>query len=295
MPNFWNPAQHEAMNQDNRQMLAAGVDLPTILEDIKRDINESNIGAAATAAEIDALCQNAPLAQDLSTTSGLVFGISGGRLFNGNSIVEVAATTKTLTNNTTNYIELLSNGSIVAGTSGFNAARMPLWQVTTSGGQITGVVNKRPVLSFIFPEFINATVAHTHLKRKLIQVSLGTISSTATARVVMPDMLGTIKTQRLYVTTTVAVDDSDYWTFSAVNKESSGTGTTPLLYVGDDNTTKTAGEGLTANVGRVLQNHGTAANLEIDGPHVLEYTFTKTGSAPNLVNAILAVEVEYHD
>lgn len=85
--------------------------------------------------------------QDLSTTSGLTFGYKAGTLRNDNTIVSVSAGTVSLTDDTTNYIEVDSSGTVSANTSGFTSGQIPLYEVVTASGSISSVTDKRSWLN----------------------------------------------------------------------------------------------------------------------------------------------------
>lgn len=83
-------------------------------------------------------------AQDVGTTTGLTFGYKAGVVRNDNVVSTTAAGTIAMTDSTTNYVEVTpSTGAITSNTSAFTTLRIPLFEVTTSGGAITGVVDRR--------------------------------------------------------------------------------------------------------------------------------------------------------
>ena len=76
--------------------------------------------------------------------SGLNFGFYGGQVHNDNVVTTTADGTVLLTNAATNYVELnISTGAVTANTTSFTAGRIPLFTVTTSGGAISVVTDKR--------------------------------------------------------------------------------------------------------------------------------------------------------
>lgn len=82
--------------------------------------------------------------QDTGTTTGLTFGYNSGVVRNDNVIATTAAGTIALTDASTNYIEVTpSTGVITTNTTGFTTLRVPLFEVTTSGGAITLVTDRR--------------------------------------------------------------------------------------------------------------------------------------------------------
>lgn len=85
----------------------------------------------------------ADFAHDPSTTSGLTLGLKAGTLRNDNAIVSVAAGTVSLTDDSTNYIEVDSAGTVSANTSGFNSGSIPLYGAVTVSGAIDSLADKR--------------------------------------------------------------------------------------------------------------------------------------------------------
>ena len=84
---------------------------------------------------------------------------------------------------------------------------------------------------------------------------------------------------------TLAASDTDYVTFSAVNKLRSGAGAVALLSGSDANTTKaTGGSAWTAYVSRTLTLTATDADLVVTAIDVIEVKITVTGTLANVVN-----------
>lgn len=81
--------------------------------------------------------------QNSNTTTGLTYGYFGGRYANDVSIYDTAAGTIALTNNATNYVEVDTTGVVVTNTSAFTSGNWAMATVTTSGGAITAVLDKR--------------------------------------------------------------------------------------------------------------------------------------------------------
>lgn len=82
-------------------------------------------------------------AQDLPH-SGLNFKYKAGKVRNDAVITDTPAGQVALTNNATNYVEVNpADGAVSANTTGFTSGRIPLYQVLTSGGAITTVIDKR--------------------------------------------------------------------------------------------------------------------------------------------------------
>jgi hypothetical protein len=82
--------------------------------------------------------------KDATTTTGLTWGYTGGKIRNDNVITDIAAATIALTDNATNYIEYdPTGGTIGKNTTGFTAGKIPLRQVVTLAGAITTDTDKR--------------------------------------------------------------------------------------------------------------------------------------------------------
>jgi hypothetical protein len=82
----------------------------------------------------------------------------------------------------------------------------------------------------------------------------------------------------------LAAHDSNYITFTGINKGQDGLGSTATLLVGDANTTKaTGGTALAANAKRSLSLHGTAANLLVTQGDRVQVIATDTGTLANAV------------
>lgn len=287
-----------AIDRDNRNCENVGRSMSEILEDILTDIDNGNIGVTAAARDVDAVAKDSnAFAQDADTTTGLTFGYKAGRFFNGASIVEVSAGTLALTNNTTNYVEVTSAGVVSTNTSGFTAGRLPLYTVVTSGGAITTVTNRKPMITFVAPGSIDADQVAPNVKTVVISRNVGTVSATTDFILPpMPNFPGVIKAVKLVVYSSIAANDTNFWEFSCKNRGPTGSGTTDVITSGVPNTTQaTGGSGLTGKVARSLQLHTTPANLNTAAGDVLEFTCDKNASAANLEDAIIVVEVEVQD
>lgn len=82
---------------------------------------------------------------DAATTTGLTFGYTAGYIVSGSGRSAVAAGTKTLTDNATNWI--YTAGAAVSVNSGANpTGNTVLYKVTTASGVITAIVDYRGAL-----------------------------------------------------------------------------------------------------------------------------------------------------
>jgi hypothetical protein len=97
----------------------------------------------------DAASNAALFGRRASTTTGLTFGLYGGKILLDGVITAISNTTALLTANTTNYLEANpTTGAITANTSGFTTGAIPLYQVVTGPSTITSYTDKR---AFVVP------------------------------------------------------------------------------------------------------------------------------------------------
>ncbi len=90
-----------------------------------------------------ALSMSAVFDENSATTTGLTWGYKGGLFRNDNTITTIAAGTVSLTNGTTNYIEIGTDGVVYVVASAFTSGRAPIRTVVTSGGVQTTSTDKR--------------------------------------------------------------------------------------------------------------------------------------------------------
>lgn len=83
-------------------------------------------------------------AVNLPASYGLVLAIQGGTLDVDGAWADVAATTVTLTDGATNYVERTLDGTVTANQTAFTVTKIPLCTAVTAGGRITAVTDKRP-------------------------------------------------------------------------------------------------------------------------------------------------------
>lgn len=87
-----------------------------------------------------------PFQEQPADHSGLDFAYGAGMVRDDNNVTAVAASTVTLTDATTNYIEVTGAGSVSANTTGFTTGRIPLFTVVTAAGAISTVTDRRAFL-----------------------------------------------------------------------------------------------------------------------------------------------------
>jgi len=84
----------------------------------------------------------------VSESTGLTIGITAGNFkINGNYHEFAGQSNFALTASSINYVELNDAGSVVANTSAFTSANIPLAEVVTNVSSVTSIVDKRPILS----------------------------------------------------------------------------------------------------------------------------------------------------
>lgn len=81
------------------------------------------------------------------THTGLDFAYGIGVVRNDNVVNKVVAGTVTLTDDSTNYVEVDSDGVVSANQIGYTSGQIPLFTVTTVSGAITEVVDDRSFFS----------------------------------------------------------------------------------------------------------------------------------------------------
>jgi len=81
------------------------------------------------------------------THSGLNFSYGAGSVRADNVVTAVVAGTTALADNTTNYIEVATDGTVSDNATGFTAGKIPLFTAVTSSGSITTVTDKRCFIS----------------------------------------------------------------------------------------------------------------------------------------------------
>lgn len=290
------PDQSAALRRDARQFnstYAGG--LPALLDDLDAQVSAGNIGITAQAWDVDALALGSGnFAQNEGTTVGLTLGHRGGRTFNGLANIVVAAGTLVLTASSTNYVEVSAAGVVSANTTAFTSGRLPLWTIVTGVSSIATIARSAPVYMCIGTGGIIGALLSSAAKTKEVVIPLETVSATAAFRIIAPSFATRLVKARLVVETTVAADNTNFWTFDLVNRGAAGVGTTPMLIASDANTTKTTGgSGITGDVARTLSLHGTVGNLDAAADNVLRFTATKAAAAANLVSAWLALDFSF--
>src|SRR4051812_15620165 len=112
----------------------------------------------------------------------------------------------------------------------------------------------------------------TQLRSKEVPARLGDVSATLVFRIMCPNHAGVFGNLLFVGGTAVAVDDSNYWKFGAVNKGTDNSGTAVVVdsSAAANSTKATGGTALAANVPRALTLTSTAADLVHAANDVLE-------------------------
>jgi hypothetical protein len=158
-------------------------------------------GQAAKEALVNALLDAASpatvLGVDWVTTTGLTLKMYGGNVLVGGVVTTLAnQAALSLTNNSTNYVELDPTGTgttsgIRLNTTGWTAGYIPLWSIVTSSGAITtwtderawgAVVNPRGAISMTSDA--NKTLTRAEAAADILDVT-STVSLTATRDIVV--------------------------------------------------------------------------------------------------------------
>lgn len=152
-----------------------------------RDIEQGQAQAETVAnANFDAVSPAGIFAHDSIASSGLVFEYYGGVWDVSGTLTSISADSITLTDSSTNYIEVDAAGTVVSNTSAFTPGYTPLYIAVTSGGSVTGLTDQRAwihqssrqgsYLSVSFPSDANMTLTAAQARARHIRIA-GTIST----------------------------------------------------------------------------------------------------------------------
>lgn len=257
----------------------------------------SAIGIVAADKDVDSLAKGGgAFSYDPDTTTGLTFGYKLGRVVFAGSVVEVAAGTIALTASNVNYVEVDSAGTVSKNVSGWTAGKVRLWKITTGSAAISLVENAKTLLGLVHPAGVTGTLLSTAAATKETVVRVGTLSATdATITIPLPNHAGTISRISVEVTTTVAANDTDYWTFGVINKAAGGAGAVVVVdgTAAANSTKVTGGSALTNFSQRDLTLTSTPADLVHAAKDTLLLTATKAASGANLVALTVRVETTF--
>lgn len=280
------------LNSQSPRLVAAGLDLGTKLDEVLQDLQAGGWAVEADAADIDSLAAGGGhFTWDQDSSAGLNFAYKAGRFHNGLAVVNVGASSITLSPSTTNYIEVDRAGTVSKNTSGFTSGRLPLFTVVTGTGSISTVTVKKPLMTLIGPAGVNAEMLSAAAATRAISLPVGTVSATRTVLIPLADIAGTLTRVSLASSASIAASDTDYWEVAIVNKGGDGSGTDDMLAATAANSTKsTGGSAIDAFQAWEATLHGTAGNLDAEARDVLALTLTKTGSADDLDDLTIVLE-----
>ncbi len=216
---------------------------------------------------IAALFSNAP-----ATTSALTWGYYGGVILYNGVLTNIADATITLTDNTTNYVEVTRAGVVSSNTTGFTAGRVPLHTVITNSGVISSFVDERvPSIDTSGAISINVagnsdvTLSYTQSQCQFITL---TGALTGNIHIIIP------ATPRWY-----AINNQTSGSFTVTFKTASGAGIvvnqsaqTFIYCDGTDTFNITSSSSITIPV--PLSEGGTNANLTADNGGIVYCTST---------------------
>ena len=134
---------------------------------------------------LDAAIFSHHCAENSASHSGLDFAYKSGKIMDGVTERDIAASTVSLTDDNTNYVEITpSSGAVSANITGFTAGRIPLFTVVTASGAITTVTDKRAFLASQAGQALDTTAtpqfARIGIGAAAHATNLATITSTDT-------------------------------------------------------------------------------------------------------------------
>lgn len=116
------------------------------LRDASGNVSATNVEDAIAEIYTDtttAISLTTLLGENSSTTTGLTWGYYGGNIRVDNTVTAVATGTILLTDDSTNYVEIDTTGTVSANTTSFTAGRFPIRQVVCASGSQTTSTDKR--------------------------------------------------------------------------------------------------------------------------------------------------------
>lgn len=95
-------------------------------------------------AMLDAMSPASLFGRRGQTTAGLTWGFYGGVILVGSTYTRKTNSTISLTDNSTNYLEVDTAGVLVKNTSGFTSGRIPCYKIIVAAGTVTSYEDWRP-------------------------------------------------------------------------------------------------------------------------------------------------------
>lgn len=146
----------QRMDQDLISLVAGGISLPAYLRSLFDGISKYR--------GIDTPIESG-FAHDESESNGLDFAFTGGRYHWGRGGLQtIAAGYVTLADNDTNYVYVdPSDNTVKDNTTGFTSDMLPLFEVTTAGGEIDEVERVLPRLMIVGDDVLDANLLRPYL------------------------------------------------------------------------------------------------------------------------------------
>jgi hypothetical protein len=299
----YNFSQKAIVDQDNRNMQAAGIAMSDEIDAIWDAIDTGPIGITALANDIDAVCKSGDhFSRDKNTGPGnsLVFAWNTSHFWNGKQRVTVAAGSLVLAASLTNYIEVDANGTVTSNTAGFatDGSKYPLWIVVTAPGSYTdnNVTNARCTETFVPKGSLTGSLLSTPQKTKSPSAQVGTVATAAgtTKVLIRSPQAGTLSRFSLANSSALATSDVNYVSIGVKNLGPSGAGATVMVdSTQPNNTTKTTGgSALVAGQDRAFNLSAVGGALTVAQNDMLEVSITVTGTLANtLTNTAVAADI----
>ena len=143
---YWDANTHQVSNKQlytGVSILFDGDDYADMLTSAAKSTTYTKVADRLEAIEQGQDVFSSYYAQNLPH-SGLNFKYKAGKVRNDAAITDTPAGQVALTNAATNYVEVNpADGTVSANTTSFTSGRIPLYQVTTAGGAIGTVTDKR--------------------------------------------------------------------------------------------------------------------------------------------------------
>lgn len=127
-----------------------------------------------------------------SASSALTWGYYGAKVYIDGVRTAVANGTVSLSNNTTNYVEVNRSGTVSTNASGWSADKLPLYKVVTSSGTVSSYEDHRdPTLwQRFFQAYATQAMADTNqtlsAEKALAEIIEATGTNTAERNLVVP-------------------------------------------------------------------------------------------------------------
>jgi hypothetical protein len=131
---------------------------------------------------------------------------------------------------------------------------------------------------------LSATLTPIKPSTSVQTAGMGTVAVTAYIDIVLPRIRGSISAIKVTPASTVAVNDTNYWTVGAVNRGTDGDGTAVVVdaTAAANSTKATSGAAFTAATKRTMTLTSTSADLVVTEGQTIRITLTKAAAATTL-------------